>query len=103
MEPTKPLAWKRWTQTSKEFPKPKYGFSSLLKKKGDYIVTHPMNHADYVRIRDAAKFWARYHGVRVSINKIKVSADTWEIKIMLIEKHRHELPHRLQRGPQKYL
>jgi hypothetical protein len=95
--------WTRWTTISKEFPKPKYGFSALLKKKGDYIVTHPMTYAEYQKIKDAAKFWARFHDCRVTIRSLKVEEDKREVTIMLVEKHRLELPHGLQRGPEKYL
>ena len=101
LEPMK--RWTRWTTISKEFPKPKYGFSTILKNKGDYIVTYPMTEAEYQKIKDAAKFWARFHDCRVTINKTPVSATHYEVKIMLVEKHRLELPHRYQRGPEKYL
>ena len=101
MEPMK--RWTRWTTISKEFPKAKYGFSTLLKKKGDYIVTHPMTEAEYQKIKDAAKFWARHHDCRVTINKHRVDGTHFEVKIMLVEKHRLELPDRLKRGPEKYL
>ena len=95
--------WLKWTQISKEFPKPKYGFSALLRKIGDHVITHPMTEQEYQKIKDAAKFWARFHDCRVSIRKNKATLDTYNVTIMLIEKHRHELPHRYQRGPEKYL
>lgn len=95
--------WKRWTQTSKQFPGAKYGFSKLLKHKGDYLVTFPLSYDDAIRFKDAAKFWARYHDCRVTINRMRNGDGTFTVKVMLVEKHRHELPHRLQRGPEKYL
>lgn len=101
MEPMK--RWTRWTTISKEFPKPKYGFSTLLKKKGDYVVTHPMTEAEYQKIKDAAKFWARHHDCRVTIRSFKDNNGLKEVTIMLVEKHRLELPHCYQRGPEKYL
>jgi len=95
--------WTRWTTTSKQFPKSKYGFSTLLKHKGDFVTTNAMTEKEYHRIKDAAKFWARHHDCRVSIRKNNIGNGMCEVTIMLIEKHRLELPFHLQRGPEKYL
>lgn len=82
--------WKRWTQTShtKFFPKSKYNFTEILKRVGDYVVTFPMTQKEYLRIKDAAKYWAWYHDKRVSIVKIPASPDTWRVRVTLIAHHR---------------
>ena len=91
-EPTK--HWKRWTQTSptnpNHFPKPKYRFTELLKKTGDYVTTIPLNKADTDRINDAAKFWAWYHDKRVRIKRNRVGEGLWTVTVMLIAHHRHD-------------
>lgn len=77
-------SWRRWTESTKEFPKPKYGFSQYLKKIGDYIETEPIPFADYVRMNDAAKFWAWYHGKRVKVRSYDQRDGTRVVNVMLV-------------------
>lgn len=86
---TKPVkTWDRWTQKTKEFPKPKYGFSQHLKYIGDMLETYPMSIEDGVRFRDAAKFWAHHHGKRVRTITIKAPDDMVIKRVTLISHHR---------------
>ena len=80
--------WERWTQKTKEFPKSKYGFTEYLRRVGDYVETHPMSRADYIRIKDAAKFWAYHHKVRVKIRVQKTGDGMYTVMIMLVSKTR---------------
>ena len=88
--------WKRWTQETKSFPKPKYGFTKLLKRIGDYVETYPMEYADRERFKDAAKFWAYYHKKTVNIRYIpdyQGSNPAWRVRVILIAQHRkRDLP-----------
>ncbi len=87
--------WQRWTQTSDVgFPKPKYRFTSLLKRVGDYVRTHPVDETGYQKIKDAAKFWAWYHDKRVRIIKHRAENGMWEVEVRLVEHHRSSLSHR---------
>lgn len=76
--------WERWTQKTKEFPKPKYGFTQLLKHTGDTLVTHPMSPGDAGRFHDAAKFWAYYHGKRIKTTWHRAPDDCYYLKVVLI-------------------
>lgn len=89
MEPKK--QWLRWTQTTKEFPKPKYHFTTHLRHVGDYVRTNPIDAADVQRIKDAAKFWAWHHDCRVSIHKDKVGKGLWEVTVRLVAHHRKHI------------
>lgn len=80
--------WKRWTEETKQFPRPKYGFNTYLQKVGDSITTHPMEFADYIRIKDAAKFWAYTKGKRVKVKKQNLGHDLCNVTITLISHHR---------------
>ena len=80
--------WERWTQKTKEFPKPKYRFTELLKYIGDSLETYPMSKEDGVRFRDAAKFWAYYHGKRVRCITIPAPNDMVTKRVTLISHHR---------------
>lgn len=80
--------WERWTQKTKEFPKPKYNFTTHLVDVGDWVQTHPLSFEDYVRIKDAAKFWAWHHGVRVAVTSAKVEDDKRLVTVRLISKTR---------------
>lgn len=86
MEPKK--HWLRWTQKTKEFPKPKYRFTELLKHKGDMLETFPMSKEDGVRFRDAAKFWAYTHKKRVRCITIPAPNDMVIKRVTLVELHR---------------
>jgi hypothetical protein len=88
------MSWPRWTQQSKKFPKPVYGFTEYLKRIGDYILTNPVNEAEYQKIKDAAKFWAWYHDKRVRITKNKKPNNMFEVEIRLVAHHRNGLSHR---------
>jgi len=85
--------WDRWTQVSKQFPKPKYGFTQHLKHIGDSIKTFPMNEPDYIRFKDAAKFWAWHHDRRVRIKKERLGDGMCEVTVTLMEHHRNGLPY----------
>lgn len=85
---TTPKKWVRWTELTKEFPKPKYGFTEYLKRIGDYVETFPMNDLDCDRIKHAAKAWAYFHGYRVKIKKIKAGDGMSNVRITLASKTR---------------
>lgn len=89
MAPTK--TWIRWTQQTKEFPKPKYGFTKYLRSIGDHVITEPMTEAEYQKIKDAAKFWAWYHDKRVRIKKNRVGPRMYEVVITLVAQHRKHM------------
>ena len=91
-------SWTRWVQQTKEFPKPVYGFTKYLKNIGDKIVTNPMTQADYLKFKDAAKFWAWYHDKRVRILKNRKPDNMFEVEIRLVAHHRQGLPHRKHTG-----
>lgn len=84
----KPLKHKRWTQKSanKEahFPKQKYHFSTHLTHVGDWVQTNPISHEEYIKLKDAAKFWAWNHGVRVAVRMSKTSDDKRIVTITLV-------------------
>jgi hypothetical protein len=82
--------WTRWTETTQEFPKPKYAFTEHLKFIGDSITTFPMNKADYIRFKDAAKFWAWYHDKKVSIKKDRKPDDMCTVTVTLLAHHRKD-------------
>lgn len=84
--PTK--KWKRWTEVHRHFPKNKYNFSTHLKKVGDYVVTYPMEKADCIRIKDAAKAWAYYHKKRIKSEILYATDTTSRMRITLISQHR---------------
>lgn len=48
-----------------------------------------MNEADYIRIKDAAKYWAYYHRKRVRIEKLPLPDDMCRVRITLISQHRN--------------
>jgi hypothetical protein len=84
--------WKRWVELDKHFPKPKYNFSGLLKRIGDYVETYPMIKEDRIRFKDAAKFWAYHHKKRVRIQQIPDYQDgipMWRMRVTLISQHRN--------------
>lgn len=83
--------WERWTQKTKEFPKPKYNFSFHLRSVGDHVITNPMTEPEYQKIKDAAKFWAWRHDKRVRIKKNKVGKGLYEVVITLIAQHRRHM------------
>jgi hypothetical protein len=80
--------WERWTQKTKQFPKSKYGFSQHLKKVGDFVETYPMEYADYIRIKDAAKFWAYTHGKRVAVRSTRQGDGLRTVRVQLISRTR---------------
>ena len=88
--------WERWTQTTQSFPKPKYNFTNLLKREGDYIETFPFPKKDRDRFKDAAKFWAYYHNKTINIKFISDYQDgipMWRVRITLKYNHRkRDLP-----------
>lgn len=81
--------WKRWTELPPEgerkFPEKKYGFSDYLRRIGDYVETMPMTPTEYQKIKDAAKFWAWFHKVRVSIRSYKVGDNLKVVRVTLID------------------
>ena len=86
---TEPLKrWKRWTETTKTFPKSKYGFSQYLINIGDFVETEEMSHKDYIKVNDAAKFWAYHHKKRVKIKSLQVKPGLYVVRVTLIAKHR---------------
>jgi hypothetical protein len=56
---------------------------------GDYVETYPISQADYMKIKDAAKFWAWRHKVRVSIKKYKAKDGMFTVRVMLISRTRN--------------
>ena len=85
--------WKRWVEVDRHWPKPKYGFSKLLRKVGDYVETFPMTMEDRIRFKDAAKFWAYHHDKRVSIKSIPDydgKTPMWRMRVTLLSLHRQE-------------
>lgn len=85
--------WKRWTELTKEFPKPKYNFSQVLRRRGDYVITHPMTFEERERFRWAAKFWAYTHNKRVKFQSLIYDDTRWQVKLTLVELHRkRDLP-----------
>jgi hypothetical protein len=58
--------WTRATQITGEFPEDKYGFSLHLKNIGDYVMTHPMDRYDAIKMKWAAHQWAFRNKKRVS-------------------------------------
>lgn len=83
--------WKRWVEVDPHFPKPKYNFTTHLKRIGDYVETYPLDYADRIRIRDAAKFWAWHHKKRVSIRSIPDGTAKWRMRITLISHTRERI------------
>lgn len=81
-------SWTRWVEKTKEFPKPKYYFTQHLRHIGDYVETHPISQAEYMKIKDAAKFWAWNHDCRVSIKKNRKANNMCTVRVTLISKHR---------------
>jgi len=81
-------SWNRWTEKTKEFPRPKYRFTELLKYTGDMIETYDMSSEDAYRFKDAAKYWAYYHGKRVRINRLKRPNNMFAVRVTLISHHR---------------
>lgn len=88
MAPTK--QWIRWTQKTKTFPKPKYGFSQHLRHIGDYVETHPITQQEYIQIKDAAKAWAYYHDVRISTKKYKAIGGKFIVRVTFISRTRKD-------------
>ena len=88
--------WKRWVEETKEFPKPKYRFTELLKREGDYVETFPMTQPDVKRIRWAAHFWAHHKNkcVRtVTIPDYQNGVPMWRVRVELIaDKRTREIP-----------
>ena len=85
--------WKRWTttfHTKPFFPKPKYGFSVHLKYIGDFIETNECTEQEYIKFKDAAKFWAWYHGKKVRIQKWRRPNGNCIIRVTLAA-HKREL------------
>ena len=78
----------RWTQKQKGFPKNKYRFSEFLKRKGDFIVTFPLEWPEVKKISDAAYLWAWHKKRRVRVHRLRMSETTWEVRIYLTEMHR---------------
>ena len=64
--------WKRATELTKEFPKPKYNFTKHLTGVGDFLQTAPLTHKQYIHFLRAAHFWAWYHEKRVSVRYWKM-------------------------------
>ena len=82
-------SWTRWTEKTKEFPKPKYRFTELLKHTGDYLETYDMDKADALRFNDAAKFWAYFHKKKVRIERIQRPEGKYAMRVTLVSHHRH--------------
>lgn len=82
MEPKK--SWVRWTASNKIFPKPKYGFSQHLQRRGDYLVTNPIGPEEYEKFRKAILFWAWYHKRTVTVKKERCGKDLWEVRVDLV-------------------
>ncbi len=82
--------WTRWTETTKQFPKPKYGFTEHLKFIGDSVTTQPLNEADYIRFKDAAKFWAWYHDKKISIKADRKPNNMKAVTVTLVAHHRKD-------------
>lgn len=82
------MTHRRWTEKSpsKEahFPTPKYNFTIHLRELGDWVQTNPIPYADYIKIKDAAKFWAWRHDVRVTIRSAKVGDDQYIVTVRLV-------------------
>lgn len=79
---------RRWTQATENkkahFPENKYGFSQHLTTVGDWVQTNPIPYEDYIRIRDAAKNWAYYHGVRVNVSYVPAEDNLYTVTIRLV-------------------
>ena len=89
METNSTKKWKRWTEDG-FFPKPKYGFTQHLQYIGDALTTHPLEYADYVRFRDAAKFWAWRHDKRVTIRSDRKPNNMRSVTVTLVAHHRKD-------------
>ena len=76
--------WVRWTASNKIFPKPKYRFTELLRKPGDYLITNPINEEEYKKFNKAAFFWAWYHGVTISMKSERCGPKMWEVRVDLV-------------------
>lgn len=80
------MTHKRWTEKTRQFPKNKYGFTQHLRRVNDWVLTEPMSLADCKRFRDAAYEWAWHKKWRVTVNRFRVSEDTWECCCRLVSK-----------------
>lgn len=89
METNSTNKWKRWTEAG-FFPKPKYGFTQHLEYIGDSLTTHPLEYAEYIRFKDAAKFWAWRHDKRVTIRTDRKPNNMRSITVTLVAHHRKD-------------
>lgn len=89
MEPKK--HWLRWTEKTRTFPTKKYNFTDLLKYTGDMVETYPMPYEDYIRFKDAAKFWAARRGKKIRIYSQKYPGRQRVCRITLVS-HTREPP-----------
>jgi hypothetical protein len=78
--------WNRWTTTYKIFPKDKYQFTKLLVKRGDFVVTPPLDNKERKKFKDAAYAWAWRKGYTVEITSTPVADALWEVKCQLVAK-----------------
>lgn len=82
------MTHRRWTEKSPSkaahFPSNKYNFTTHLNQVGDWVQTHPISRDEYIKIKDAAKFWAWNHGVRVKVQSNKVGDDKYTVTIRLV-------------------
>lgn len=95
--------WKRWVEENKHFPRPKYGFTQHLKHIGDKLITHPITEADYIRFKDAAKFWAWFHDKRIRTKKNRLPDGMCFVEVTLIAHNResNDISYRTPRGRKK--
>lgn len=80
--------WERWTQKTKSFPEPKYGFTQHLKHIGDYVETYPLSMEDRLKFQHAIKAWAWYHKKRINITSIPAGNGMFIMRGRLVSMHR---------------
>lgn len=81
--------WSRWTESLQTFPSNKYHFSSLLKEKGDYLLTVPLSKKDRKRVIDAAHAWAWYWQYTIDCTSYPdKEPGTYIVYIHLVKKYR---------------
>lgn len=54
------------------------------------LETHPMSVQDYIRFKDAAKFWAWYHGKTVKVRRYREPGGLLSGRVTLISHSRNE-------------
>jgi hypothetical protein len=75
--------------TKKQFPKPKYHFSALLREVGDQLHTEPLTKEGVRKFQHTLDFWSWRKRYTVSTKSYRVAADKWEVEATLEAKHRH--------------